>query len=244
MDTQQIPTDQNPKVNEVPSQQSDSNNSRLFLVVAVSVLFTAVLAGSAVYFWQKAVNEREVSALKQKLASLEEQISAMNKAKVTPQPQLPPSDSTENWKAYQDEDVTFKYPSQWIEEPILIRGSGFTQEFRDPEGKFSLTFLGNGNYNQTTGKPYTSLDELYKHAYKAKAVTVGGQEGRQPLPRAGSENINSIVFFSKDSKFIYTLELQTGSTAFGDTPSDTSEADVEEGQKLFDQIISTFRFTN
>jgi len=144
-----------------------------------------------------------------------------------------------SWSTYENEDLTFKFPSQWTDKPILIRGGGYTQEFDDPQKKYILTFLSSGNYNQITGKPYTNIDEYVRMPYKTKIVTVDGQEGRQPLPRAGSENANSVVFFSIDSTVIFTLELQTGGS-----PLDVSESDVKEGQELFDQILSSFRFKN
>ncbi|GAG38508.1 unnamed protein product, partial [marine sediment metagenome] len=116
-------------------------------------------------------------------------------------------------------------------------GSGFTQEFEDPEGKFAFTFSSTQNYSQVTGEPYATIDEFINMPYKVKTVIIDGLEGRQPLPRAGSENINSVIFFSKDSEVIYTLDLKTGNTAL-----DTPETDVEEGQRLFNQILSTFKF--
>ncbi len=147
------------------------------------------------------------------------------------------TDETADWKTYKDENVTFKFPPRWVEKPILIRGSGYTQEFEDPENKFSFTFSSTGNYSQVTGKPYANIDEYINMPYKVKAVVIDGQEGRQPLPRAGSENINSAMFFSKDSKFIYTFELKTGNNAL-----DTSVNDVNEGQRLFNQMLSSFKF--
>lgn len=149
----------------------------------------------------------------------------------------PTTDPTVNWKTYTNENITFQFPSNWTEKPILIRGSGSTQEFEDPEGKFTFTTMVTGNYNQVTGKPYTSIDEYINMPYRVKTIIIDGQEGRQPLPRAGSENINSIMFFSKDSKIIYNLELKTGNNSF-----DTPETDVGEGQKLFALILSTFKF--
>jgi len=54
--------------------------------------------------------------------------------------QVKEGDPTANWKTYQNENVTFKFPSEWTQNPILVRGSGFSQEFEDPKGKFSFTF--------------------------------------------------------------------------------------------------------
>ncbi|KKT86947.1 MAG: hypothetical protein UW86_C0014G0021, partial [Microgenomates group bacterium GW2011_GWA1_Microgenomates_45_10] len=42
-----------------------------------------------------------------------------------------------------------------------------------------------------------------------------------------------VLFFSKDAKLIFSIEL--------DTPRDGSK--FKEGEVLFDQILSTFKFT-
>lgn len=47
-------------------------------------------------------------------------------------------DQFTNWKLYQNEKVSFTIPSQWIEKPLLIQGSGYTQEFTDPEKKYNV----------------------------------------------------------------------------------------------------------
>jgi hypothetical protein len=101
-----------------------------------------------------------------------------------------------------------------------------------------LSFSSQDNYNQTTGKPYSTIDEFVGMPYSVKTVTVDGQEGRQPLPRAGSENVNSMVIFSKDSKSVYNFTLQAG-----DSTLNTSQEDVLKGQEIFNQILSTFEFT-
>ena len=75
-------------------------------------------------------------------------------------------------------------------------------------------------------------NEYINIPYKVKEVVVDGQKAVQPLPRAGGENTFGVFFFSKDSKNIINLEL--------DTPKDGSK--LQEGQKIFDQILSTFRF--
>lgn len=121
MNTQQIPTDQDAMENEVPPQRG-SNNSRLFLVVAMSVLLTAVLVGSTVYFWQKSAYEKAITGLEQKISSLEGQILAINRAEITPQPTSSPAlsptsvtDPTADWKTYIDTTYSFslKYPPLW-----------------------------------------------------------------------------------------------------------------------------------
>ncbi len=141
-----------------------------------------------------------------------------------------------NWHTYRNEEFGFEmeFPAGWSEDEFLLRGSGFTQEFQDNFNEYTLSLSVTGNYNQLTGLPYENLQDYYVDTpYTVKTVKVGGQEAIQPLPRAGSEHVNSVFFFSKDSTFIYGLTF---------APNTISEAKIEEGQELFDQILSTFRF--
>lgn len=136
------------------------------------------------------------------------------------------------WKVFSHDTISFKYPSSWELMPTQPSGSGFYQEVKDPSGIYSLTFSTEGNYNNQTGKPFKDLYEYINMPYRVKEVTAGGQEAVQPLPRAGSENIYGVFFFSKDAESILNLTLGT--------PRDGLK--IEEGQKLFDQILSTFKF--
>ncbi|OGV97217.1 hypothetical protein A2W24_04295 [Microgenomates group bacterium RBG_16_45_19] len=165
---------------------------------------------------------------------------------VTPEPYppnlrpTPTTDSTTEWEIYTtntDENISFKYPSPWQRLPILIRGSGFLQEFEDPEGSFEFAFSATGNSNQLTGKPFSSLMEYAQMSYPGRIVNLDGQEGRQYLPRAGSENVNSVDFFSPDQTVIYNLFLKTG-----DTPLNTAAVEIQAGQALFSKILATFKF--
>lgn len=150
-----------------------------------------------------------------------------------------PEDGLENWRTFRNEKdgFEFRYPASWVTKPILIRGSGYTQEFESQDGLYLLSFSSQSNYNQVAGKPYSTIDEVVGTPNTSRAVNLDGQEGRQPLPRSGSENMNSVVLFSKDLKFIYNLSLQTG-----DSPRKTTTKDMLEGKRIFNQILSTFAF--
>lgn len=106
METEQPSSNQSPMETETQPRQISSNKSRLFVVVTISVLLTAMIAGSAVYFWQKSANEKAINSLEQKISSLEEQISTTRNVK-------PPltTDPISNWKKYNGSFYEFKYPS-------------------------------------------------------------------------------------------------------------------------------------
>lgn len=160
-----------------------------------------------------------------------------------PDPYREPTGSTPtaNWKTYNFPGGLFKYPPSWNENPLQNRGSVFTLEIKDNEGLYSLTFVTQGNFNELTSKPYATLEEFIGPPPNIlETLTIDGQPGGRILPRAGSENKNAVVFFSKDKKDIYTLELDTGSSTLAD-PRVTEES-VKTGQELFDLVLSTFRF--
>ncbi|PJE68921.1 hypothetical protein COU96_02590 [Candidatus Shapirobacteria bacterium CG10_big_fil_rev_8_21_14_0_10_38_14] len=78
MENTQSPPNQNLTETAV-QRQTSSNNSRLLVTVVISILLTASVAGSIVYFWQKSASEKTIDNLEQKISSLEEQISEMKK---------------------------------------------------------------------------------------------------------------------------------------------------------------------
>ena len=135
---------------------------------------------------------------------------------------------------YIDENVSFNYPSDWEQTSYDVLGSRSIVEIQDKQNFYTLTFTTQANYNNGTGKPYESLQEFAGIDY-LKPFDVDGQEAIQPLPRAGSENISAVYFFSKDKKSIYILELEANIT---------DEDNVQQSWKQFDQILSTFRFLN
>jgi hypothetical protein len=148
--------------------------------------------------------------------------------------QAPPNPPLQSSILYEDDYASFKYPSYLIRGEENIGGSGYSQEFKEENEQYTLTFSVRGNYNQITGKPYATIDEYLDMPYQVKKVTIAGQEGRQPLPRDGSENDFSASFFSKDLEFILTLDLKV---------STKHELKTDAGYKMFDQILSTFKFS-
>ena len=142
-----------------------------------------------------------------------------------------------NRKTYQSEFVSFNYPSEWLEKPLESGPIGSREEFSDPGGQYTLTFESRANFQVGTGKPYASVNEYLNLPYEVKAVTIDKQVGRQPLPKAGSENVYSVVFFSIDKETIYTLTLQAA-----ENEPEFSETEIAKSQKLFKEILSSFKF--
>ena len=153
------------------------------------------------------------------------------------------SDKTADWTSYDITtepslgyvDYVVKVPSSWKR---IEHSSNFqdTETFQDVYGEFTyqLVVHQRKNYNEQTGKPYTTLKELSGFPYDVTTFIVDGQQAARVLPRAGSESIYKVLFFSKDTKLVISIELNT--------PRDGSR--VKEGEELFNQILTTFKFVN
>lgn len=141
-------------------------------------------------------------------------------------------DPTADWTTYHDNGFLFKHPIDWIVNPVLGVGGGIIISVKDPLGIYTFSLRTERNYNQDTQMPYKSIYEYLKISYQLKTKIVDGIEAIQALPRAGSESDFAVFLFSKSNQSILTVELVT--------PRDGSK--IIEGEILFDQILSTFRF--
>ena len=165
---------------------------------------------------------------------------------ITPSISPTPSEAlnlTAGWKSYTIStepslgyaDYTVKVPATWKQ---IEHSSNFqdTETFQDEYANFTYKLIihQQKNYNDQTGKPYSTLKEATGFPYDVTALIVDGQQAARVLPRAGSESDYKVLFFSKDTKLVISIEL--------DTPRDGSK--IQEGEALFSQILSTFKFTN
>ena len=144
-------------------------------------------------------------------------------------------DDISTWKSFTVDSISFNYPRSWHSKDIPINLSDldiYTEQKEDPNGIYILTFKAEDNLNKETKKPFTNLYEYLKMSNKIKEVRVDGQVALQSLPRAGSEYIYAVSFFSKDLKKIISFDLTT--------PIDGSK--IQEGRQLFNQILTTFKF--
>lgn len=151
------------------------------------------------------------------------------------------TDETGNWKTYTITtepilnlaDYQIKLPPTWVQ---IAHSSNFqdTETFQDTYTNFiyQLIVHQEKNINPQTSKPYSTLKELTGLPYDVTSLIVDGKSAVQVQPRAGSESYYKVLFFSKDNKLTFSVEL--------DTPRDGSK--IQEGGAIFTQILSTFKF--
>lgn len=230
----------------VVQQPFGSYNSRILVVVVISVLLTALAAGLVVYFWQRSANEKAISSLEQKISSLEEQVSPMKEVETAPQPTSSPAlsptpitDPTANWKTYKNEK--YGYSIKYLSGP----------EFQQIEcdNNFVFNIKGDSSYNEASCGPrdaYFSIeihgkegDPFSQEEYPSDTpsikvisedITIGEITGKKftlirikpaPVP----EKTYQIIFYRNGVK--YTIFF----IAF-------------DHEEIFNSMISTFKFLN
>lgn len=159
-------------------------------------------------------------------------------SEVTPPPTTEVPEATSpaenaDWKTYEGDFVTFKYPEGWGVGSPQIFGSRSVIDFNyNLTPLFTLSHT--GNYNQKTGKPFVDLDEfigvridrareISVGTHKAKRVTDPGEEGHV-IP------YEEVLIFTPDNTFIISLYYQE------------SYYDMPGAEQVLDQILSTFKF--
>jgi len=259
METEQPSSNQSPMETETQPQQLSSSNNKLFVIVAASVFLTAIVTGSAVYFWQKSANEKAISRLEQKISSLEEQVPTMEEVKIptrpTPSPVLSPTPITDpaaNWKTYKNEKYSYsiKYPP--TAEVKISKGDDnvsiylFGLSTADRNVQESISFDISVNENEELN--ITNLDDLVER--RSQHVTFIKKEklllGNQPAikytlkehyeGKDTPEVSRTVGLYLLRNDLLYNLVVNySGINSFN------HEEFVE---KIFDQILSTFKFLN
>lgn len=114
-DTQLLPNQQSTE--PLTQQQANQNNSKLFVVTAISILLTGLISGLIVFFWQKSANEKTVSSLVQRISFLEEQTTETEMTKVEFLDDVQKTQITVDMNEYETEEDYFKYPADLTIDP-------------------------------------------------------------------------------------------------------------------------------
>lgn len=177
---------------------------------------------------------------------LKQQRSQIQLKPIPPLPPIPTAKADDQAAAWKTINVTsepsfglmdyqVKIPNSWEQ---IAHSSSFqnVETFQDnPIAiNYQVVIDQQKNFNTQTGKPYSSLRELTGLNYDVSTTIVAGLTAAKVLPRAGNETNFKVLFFSPYNKQTISLELVA--------PRDGTRRD--EGEKLFNQILSTFKFIN
>ncbi|KKR72133.1 MAG: hypothetical protein UU81_C0026G0022 [Microgenomates group bacterium GW2011_GWC1_41_8] len=144
------------------------------------------------------------------------------------------SDPATGWNTFQDENYTFKYPNEWQQQETNLFGSRSVTEFSYQSGT-PFGFSNQGNYNQETGKEYSTLDEYLGKAAAEKSIDiqVAGNLAKfvdDPGDPGHVITFQRVVLFSTTKAEILDFYYQS------------SYYQQEYSENILTQILSTFRF--
>jgi len=241
--------------------------------IVISVMATLAVAGGGTYYYmnQKATSEKDelqsqIDELSSQLEDLQAKATtAASNESSTPAPNSPTTDETSDWKTYTNSTYgfSFKYPSEKYE----ILSNTYAVQDTSKAGDFYLRMKGDvnadesidfttifpGRYNDSDAYAYDlySFAKMYWQANKEKegGETIVGDLANKTV------NGKKIYYFTIAGSFNTPWGgslLKKPSTAMfacktdGDVVSTTDPkiVIVYSNNSEFDQILSTFKFTN
>lgn len=151
----------------------------------------------------------------------------------------PTSDHTQTPGTYKYNDIQFEYPTNW------------TYKYNDKDSHSYFTKMGDDKYTVsfsaewTDDVPFESLKKFLEQFYLLSNAEFSTLDGRETVRidytsfdgiKNGETDVNSVIWImSNDKKTIYSLQLSTLSD---------DRIDNVAGNKLFNQILSTFKFSD
>lgn len=259
METDQSPTNQNPVSAETQLQQANSNNN-LLVPVTLSVLLTAMIVGSAVYFWQKSANKKIINNLEQKISSLEKQVPAIKSDVATPQPISSPSlspkytspseiDETVDWKTYENKNLgyKFKYPQDWSlqnKQPDSAIGMSDDITFEVAENDRLLVRFFTYQDSKVVGK--TAEEHLQYYRSLAESSDGSTYMTVSSVNKVINQNIEGIEIFIGGADVGKRVVFDKNKILFVFSPSIMAMSPDEQSEieTTLDQVLTTFEFAD
>jgi len=233
---QQIPPVQNTEQSHSAPLPNPSNPSKIFILIFIAVLTVIGIVGYV-------LGSRKNQTVNQQTITISPTVSQ-------PSPTATP-DETANWKTYTNKKYNYSvaYPSTWIlrEEPNVSFSSPINESTANGtliNGGTIVIFVDNNR--AFTNKSLTTIDALYdfyKNVYSNKSqtdfivtdrkyITVSGEPALRYIAEApglaDGTMVGTMVVYKND---IYRIDVNYGKN------------NKQEVIELFDQILSTFKFT-
>jgi len=247
-------------------QQADQNNNKLFVVITISILLTGLITGSIVYFWQRTANEQVVNGLEQELDSLKEQISTVKKVETVTQPisqpvlsPIPTTDLTTNWEVYKNTRIGYeiKYPKDFkiVKGPVpeselpKLDNISFSGKQKPQDSNSGVVFGLNANPTDANGATLSCKDN--NDCVNAWMRVLGKTSNETSLisaeilgeKRKGFKYTNQNPLYNQqNSYFVFPYKDRVWVISL--TINNFSDTETAEMNLLFDQVLSTFEFTN
>lgn len=253
------PEIQSPVTQSIPPSPSSSSNKTKYVLLGLLILLIITAVGGAYYLGVA----KQQSAVQKNNHPIT--------ATIKPSPTSTPSpDLTENWKTYSDSNnhFSFKYPQEWI-----IKGNNIEEQVGNTAGNNTLTQKGvSVNVYENAGnltalefldtifyKDYTGGSKVLKDAYMKSYegninpnATIKNGEIVYVSEGGDLPYIKPITVDGRQETYIDVLITPPGSNGNGVWISlgknavllrGYPSADYKNQQQIFNQILSTFKFT-
>ncbi len=139
------------------------------------------------------------------------------------------SDETANWKTFNIENITFNYPNDWTDPEIFPTNSGLSGVVKTADGYIEVGVHTGGNKGHSS-----KVNEEFIKRYASDEGKIllldNSLAGIRGVELQGVKTI-TVYIAAKDKLSVYSIYI---------TSPQSLNLNTEE---LFDQILSTFRFT-
>ncbi|MFH0819872.1 MAG: hypothetical protein V1892_02460 [bacterium] len=216
----------NQQINE-PTQ-----NSKNIWLIAVAIIFTALITGSGVYWWQNFLleeakneinkNRQELQQLNQQITDLQTQINQLKLEEV---------DETSTWQTYRNEDYGFEFRYPKIYKKYEIQQ---TQEL----GIYKITQSDGLRINKQSSVEQSYLDHILCLSNNfSQSINVGNTKGmKYYLPYGYTEgDCKNIREEYPNNKPLTFIIVNVNNTSYQMTYPDSFKEEI-------DQILPTFKF--
>jgi len=231
---QQVPPVQNSVQSQLPSSPNSPAPSKIFITVLCAVLLLMIGIGSYVLGIRKS------------------QTAIQNQQPTIPQSSPTPiSDDTANWKTYTNTDYGYElqYPPTWkIEIPSNTSGIGKESVFVNLISDTRIVHEKIGNppysvgisiYDNSENKSITEIDKQVNTNITYQEETINAMKAYR-IARLSQQFDDLKIYYQR--VYLKTKDKNYVSMSFAPFNPDKPLANQESQYKIFNQILSTFKF--
>lgn len=226
---------------EINRTQNTSSKPKFNLwLITTIVLIVLLVAGGTIFAWQKIANDKVKNDLQNQINTLQNQVQQMT--------EVTPADETADWRTYKNELYGFelKYPQNGKVETIDAQIPEMCIEIKNTtspyvEAYWLCVFSAEPgqtlqNYIATSDARFLSTLTVLNARQIAVEQTLATQRTEQWLgTNENDPKKNTLCTYIKNGNFVYSFHFSSA--------ENLSSSRLNDDKKIYDTILSTFKFT-